>query len=244
MTEFFNSAVEFLSKGGVLMIFILLASLIAIAIFVERIIALRNEKRQMQSLFSPLMDAIKNQEFERANTLLDSNKSALGIIARNLIQNRNQSRDALMEIINDESQRQYTRLNRLIPAIGVIATLSPLMGLLGTVTGMIQVFSKLADEYAAGANANPGILAGGIWEALLTTAAGLCVAIPAFLFHRGLNAILDNLWLSMQSNATDILNILAPHPSQADTSDKSSSDSNETPQQTKKNSKKSSSKDA
>lgn len=244
MTDFFTNAVEFLSKGGILMIFILLASLIAIAIFVERIIALKNENRQMQSLISPLMDAIKNQEFERANTLLDNNKSTLGIIVRKLIQNRHQSRDALLEIINDESQRQYSHLNRLIPTIGVIATLSPLMGLLGTVTGMIQVFSKLADEYAAGANANPGMLAGGIWEALLTTAAGLCVAIPAFLFHRGLNSILDNLWLSIQSNATDILNIIAPHPSQPDIHDKSSSDSNETPQQAKKNTKKSSSKDS
>ena len=244
MTDFFSNAVEVLSKGGILMIFILLASLIAIALFVERIIAMRNERKQMQSLFSPLLEAIKNEQFERAETLIDNNKSALGIIVRKLIQNRDQSRDALLEIINDESQRQYPRLNRLIPFIGVIATLSPLMGLLGTVTGMIQVFSKLADEYAAGANANPGMLAGGLWEALLTTAAGLCVAIPAFLFHRGLNSILDNLWLSMQSNATDILNILAPHSSQTDTRDKSSSDSNEIPQQTKNNSKKSSTKES
>ena len=219
MTEFFQNAVSFLSKGGILMIFILLASLIAIAIFVERLIALRNERRQTQSLMVPLKDAIKKQQFERAYTLIDNNKSALAAIAKKILDNRNQTREAIQEIIIDESQPQYSRLNRFIPTVAVIASLSPLMGLLGTVTGMIQVFSKLADEYAAGANANPGMLAGGIWEALLTTAAGLCVAIPAFLFHRALNAKLDSLWLSIQADTTDILNLIAPHQKSSTTPD-------------------------
>jgi biopolymer transport protein ExbB len=85
---------------------------------------------------------------------------------------------------------------------------------------MIAVFSSLADEYAAGAQANPGMLAGGIWEALLTTAAGLCVAIPAFMMHRMLNAKLDALWLDIEAATTSLVDLLAPAPQQSHAADK------------------------
>ena len=192
------------------MIFIGIASLVAIALFVERLIVLIKDRRQNQKLKSTLLDALKNNQFERASTLLDTHKCSLGILSEKVIANRNLPREAIQETINDESQQVFAKLNRFIPTVGTIASLSPLLGLLGTVTGMIQVFSRLADEYAAGATANPGMLAGGIWEALLTTAAGLCVAIPALLFHKILNNTLNSLWLSLQADITEVLNIISP----------------------------------
>lgn len=217
MTDFFSKALTFLMKGGVLMIFIFICSLVAIALFVERIIALHKAAKQTESLSKPLTDALNEGQYERALTLCDSHPGALAELAKCAISHKKLARESLQEAVNDEGKRQFSALNRFIPAIGTIAGISPMLGLLGTVTGMIQVFSNLADEYAAGVHANPGMLAGGIWEALLTTAAGLCVAIPAFLMHRYLESKLDRLWLALEHHATAIVDILAPPPARSET---------------------------
>ncbi|MBQ9394608.1 MAG: MotA/TolQ/ExbB proton channel family protein [Proteobacteria bacterium] len=216
MPEFLTNAFDFLAKGGVVMIFIFLCSIVAIVFFIERCIALKAAMRQTVSVRDSLLEAVRDRQYERALTLCDSNKGAMAELAKCVIRNRHLTREGIQEVLADESKRQFAKLNRFIPAIGVIASISPLLGLLGTVTGMIQVFSNLADEYAAGAHANPGMLAGGIWEALLTTAAGLCVAIPAFLLHRILNAMLDRLWLELEKTATQLIDLIAPPPVSAD----------------------------
>lgn len=210
MIDFFSHAVEFLSKGGILMIFIFIASLAAIALFIERLLTLRKERTRSRELYTKLHEALKKKQYERASTLTDSAKCTLGVLSKTIIDRKDQSRENIQEALQETFHREYARLNRFIPTVGAIATLSPLLGLLGTVTGMIQVFSRLADEYAAGATANPGMLAGGIWEALLTTAAGLCVAIPAFLFHRWLSATLDSRILELEEQTSALLDVVAP----------------------------------
>ena len=212
MLESIQNAVDFLSKGGIVMIFIGLCSLTAIVLFIERWIALRTASRQARRLESGLIDAISQGQFERASSLCDAHPCALATLAQSGIDHRDLTREALQEVLSDEGRRQEAKLNRFIPAVGAISTISPLLGLLGTVTGMIAVFSRLADEYASGAVANPGMLAGGIWEALLTTAAGLCVAIPAFVLHRILTGQLDAILLQLESTATRIVDILTPAP--------------------------------
>lgn len=210
MPDFVIDAFTFLSKGGFVMIFIFLCSLIAIVFFVERWLALRQEIKCMRRLASALLEAVQNRQTERAYSLCDTHVCAFASIARTALKNEGLTRDALEEVISDEAHRQEVRLNKRIPAIGAISTISPLLGLLGTVTGLIAVFSRLADEYAAGSNVNPGMLAGGIWEALITTAAGLCVAIPAFVMHRYLCGKFDNLMMQLEENSTKLLDILAP----------------------------------
>ena len=213
MSDFFSHAFDFLTKGGVLMIFIILCSIAAIVFFIERWIALRSAQKHIDQLKSSLLDAVKSSQFERALTLCDAHDCALSELTKCVLSHRELKREAIQEAVQDESKRQFANLNRFIPAIGIIASISPMLGLLGTVTGMIQVFSSLADEYAAGAHANPGMLAGGIWEALLTTAAGLCVAIPAYLLHRWLDAKLDTIILDLESVTTEIIDLIAPPPS-------------------------------
>ena len=212
MPEIFTNAVDFLSKGGIVMLFIFLCSIGAIVLVIERCIALRADKKQTNQLTKPLLEALGNAHFERAYSLIDSHPCALSAIASTALKHQGHSRESIQEAMTDEARQQDARLNRFIPMIGSIASISPLLGLLGTVTGMIQVFSRLADEYDAGAIANPGMLAGGIWEALLTTAAGLCVAIPVFLFHRLLSSKLDALMLQLESISAQILDIIAPAP--------------------------------
>ena len=210
MIDFFSNAFGFLAKGGILMVFIILCSIAAIVLFTEKWFALRKASKHTHSQRKSLEEAISEKQYERALMLCDAHPGPLSQIAKAAILHQNLTREALQESIQDEAKRQFSVINRRIPAVGIIASISPLLGLLGTVTGMIQVFSNLADEYAAGAHANPGMLAGGIWEALLTTAAGLCVAIPAFLLHRLLTAKLDKLWLELEESSTAILDLLAP----------------------------------
>lgn len=215
MPEILNQAFEFLAKGGVVMIFIILCSLAAIVLFVERWMALRQARKQTEALRKPLIEAVTEKQFERAMTLCDAHPGALAALAKAAIEHKDLTREGIQELVMDEGRRQAAKLERFIPAIGAIASISPLLGLLGTVTGMIAVFSNLADEYSAGVQANPGMLAGGIWEALLTTAAGLCVAIPAFILHRMLSAKLDDIWLDIEAASTAIVDILAPAPKQS-----------------------------
>lgn len=210
--ESLQNAVLFLAKGGVVMIFILLCSIAAVILIVQRWLVLRADTRQTKALRAPLLEAITQDQYERVATLTDNHPCALSHITKVALQNRTIARQPLQEIMTDEARRQEARLNRFLPTIGTIASISPLLGLLGTVTGMIQIFSRLADEYNAGSLANPGMLAGGLWEALLTTAAGLCVAIPTFMFHRGLNASLDCLMLNLEEISALILQHFAPAP--------------------------------
>lgn len=219
MSEIITNAVDFLSKGGIVMLFIFLCSIAAIVLVIERCITLHADNKQTTQLTKPLLEALDNAHIERAYSLIDSHPCALASIASTALKHQGHSRESIQEAMTDEARQQDARLNRFIPMIGSIASISPLLGLLGTVTGMIQVFSRLADEYDAGSIANPGMLAGGIWEALLTTAAGLCVAIPVFLFHRLLSSKLDARMLQLESVSAQILDIIAPAPKAEITSD-------------------------
>ena len=212
MPEILSNAVGFLAKGGIVMLFIFLCSIAAIVLVAERCIALRADRKQTDQLKTPLLEALSNQHFERAFSLIDAHPCALASIAATALKHRGHTRESIQEAMTDEARQQDARLNRFIPLIGSISSISPLLGLLGTVTGMIQVFSRLADEYDAGAMANPGMLAGGIWEALLTTAAGLCVAIPVFLCHRMLSSKLDGMMLNIEALSAQLLDIIAPAP--------------------------------
>jgi biopolymer transport protein ExbB len=220
MPEILTQAFDFIAKGGIVMIFIILCSIAAIVFFVERLIALRQAQKRTEALKTPLLEAVTENQIERAMTLCDNHPGPLAELAKAALQHKSLTREGIQEIISDAGRRQAAKLERFIPALGSIASISPLLGLLGTVTGMIAVFSSLADEYAAGAQANPGMLAGGIWEALLTTAAGLCVAIPAFMMHRMLNAKLDTLWLDIEAATTSLVDLLAPAPQQSHAADK------------------------
>lgn len=206
------SAYEFLAKGGVVMIFIFACSVAAIVIFAERAAVLRHEKKQTARFIAPFLEALKLGQTERAYALCDDSRCGMAEIARAALNHRDIERDALLAAVGDAGHKAEVMLNRHVPSLGAVATLSPLLGLLGTVTGMISIFSQMADEYAAGMTANQGMLAGGIWEALLTTAAGLCVAIPAFALHRLLCAKLDDFMLELETYATQIADILAPPP--------------------------------
>ena len=112
--------------------------------------------------------------------------------------------------MQDRGRREAAELENYIGALGAIVTISPLLGLLGTITGMIETFQGVTDTVAATGSVNANSLAGGIWEALVTTAAGLMVAIPAFVVHRILLSRVDGLVADLEEASLDLGELICP----------------------------------
>lgn len=190
--------------GGWLMIPILLCSVAALAIVAERFWSLQRKKIAPPNLVAQVW------QWHKANTLDDqhlealSNNSPLGrVLAAGLV-NRTHPREIMKETIEDTGRQVVHELERYLNSLGTIASITPLLGLLGTVIGMIKVFSAIM-EHGVG---NPSVLAGGISEALITTAAGLSVAIPALIFYRYFRGKVDALVLTMEEEALKIVDVM------------------------------------
>jgi len=179
-----------MGKGGVMMYPIFLASLIAFAIIIERLIFFSKCKENPEDIFKTIEDLTGS---DKQVSFKDLKRSKEGPVARMLevgVKARNEPRWKLEEKLTVHGQEEISVLRKNLRAMEVIATISPLMGLLGTVVGMVKAFNKVA-QYKG--QVDPSLLAGGIWEALLTTAAGLALAIPVVImlnyFERKVDAI-------------------------------------------------------
>jgi biopolymer transport protein ExbB len=171
-----TSFIELISKGGLVMIPIGLCSVIGLAIIIERLYCFRKATLGLDTFFSVIQEFLKNGQKDKAIGHCKSFPNPLANLIQSGLSEDNLPRWKLEEKISLAGQEEINILGKNIRGLEVIATVSPLMGLLGTVIGMVQAFSKVA-EYQG--QVDPGLLAGGIWVALLTTAAGLAVAIPA-----------------------------------------------------------------
>jgi len=190
MIATFTSGIELLEKGGVMMYPIFLASLIAVAIIIERLIFFSKCKENPEDIFKAIKDLAAS---DKQISFKDLKKSKEGPVSRMLevgVKARKEPRWKLEEKLTVHGQEEISGLRKNLRAMEVIATISPLMGLLGTVVGMVKAFNKVA-QYKG--QVDPSLLAGGIWEALLTTAAGLALAIPVVImlnyFERKVDAI-------------------------------------------------------
>ncbi len=188
---------ELVKAGGWLMVPILLCSVIAMAIVAERFWTLQRKRITPGNLVVQVWQWAKsgNLNDDRIRALRKS--SPLGrILAAGLV-NRDTSRAMMKESIEDVGRHVVHDLDRYLNTLGTIASITPLLGLLGTVIGMIKVFAVITTQGVG----NPGILAGGISEALITTAAGLTVAIPTLMFHRYFRGHVDELVVTMEQEA-------------------------------------------
>ncbi len=196
---------DILIAGGWLMIPILLCSVISLAIIAERFWSLSSRRVTPPNLVNQIWEWVKNNELDDTRIQAVNESSPLGrILAAGLV-NRTHSREIIKESIEDTGRHVAHELERFIGALGTIASIAPLLGLLGTVVGMILVFSVITD---AGVG-NPRELADGISQALITTAAGLTVAIPSFIFHRYFLAKVQGLVVSMEEEARKLVEVLA-----------------------------------
>ena len=196
---------DIIKSGGVLIIPIILCSVLAFAIVVERFFALKKNKVIPPRLMSSVWKRIKNKRQFDANQIKElQSSSPLGRVVAAGIVNANHSREATREAILDVANHEVHSLGRFLNPLGTIASITPLLGLLGTVVGMIKVFTVLM-QMGPG---NASVLAGGISEALITTAAGLTVAIPALIFHRHFLRKIEDFAVSMEKEAMKLVDVL------------------------------------
>ena len=193
-----------MKAGGWLMWPILACSVVAMAIILERLWSLRRRRVMPPGLMAQVWQWQRDQALtpERIQALAQG--SPLGRLLSAGLVNRNHSREIMKEAINDVGRQVVAGLERYLNTLGTIASVSPLLGLLGTVFGMIDIFTVIID---AGVG-NPGVLAGGISEALLTTAAGLTVAIPSLMFHRYFNGRVNQFALAMEEEALNLVEVI------------------------------------
>ncbi len=195
---------ELVKAGGWLMWPIIACSVIAMAIVIERLWAYRHSKVLPANLVAQIWQLHQKSELTAAHVATVRSSSPLGrILAAGLV-NRAHSREVMKEAIEEEGRQVVHELEQYLNPLGTIANISPLLGLLGTVIGMIKVFSAITSSGVG----NPAVLAGGISEALITTAAGLSVAIPALIFHRYLSGRVDRIVVRMEEQALKMVEVM------------------------------------
>ena len=196
-------------KGGPVMYPIVLGSVVALALFLERIWALRRDRVIPPVFQRRLRVLVRERKLSEAEVLCQENASALANIVGAGLDQAGRPRTVVKEAVTEVGRREVSHLERYVEFLGTIAAVEPLMGLLGTVTGLIRAFQKVEALADKGGGVNPGALAAGIWEALITTAAGLIIAIPAYVGYRYLQGRVNTLVVEMEEDALQIADLLA-----------------------------------
>ena len=195
---------EFVKEGGITMWVIIACSVLALAIIAERMWQLQKSHVIPQHLVAQVWHWERKNQLDSERIKAMRKSSPLGRVLAAGLSNRNQPRAIMKESIEETGRHVVHDLERYLTALGTIATIAPLLGLLGTVLGMIEVFTKLVAS--GGTNING--LSGGISKALLTTAAGLFVAIPAVTFYRYFRARVDELVVYMEQEAIKLVEVI------------------------------------
>jgi len=196
--------VEIIKAGGWLMLPIILCSIVAIAIVIERFWTLSAARIAPRYTLGQVWTWIKNNELDAAHLRELKLSSPLGqILAAGLV-NARHGRATMTVSIEQAASQVVHELERYLNTLGTIAAITPLLGLLGTVLGMIEVFTQIMVR----GSGNTEALAGGISQALITTAAGLSVAIPAYMFHRMFMRRVDSLVLNLEQESIKLVDAL------------------------------------
>ena len=188
---------EIVQAGGALMWPIMLCSIVAAAIILERLWTLQDRRVLPPDLMQKVWKLVESHQINDKVILALEHNSPLGRLLAAGLQNRHRPRDVLMERLEDTGRHVVYELERFLNTLGTIAGVSPLLGLLGTVTGIIKAFNAIN----AGGAGDPRMLSGGIAEALVATAAGLCVASPSLIAYRYLRGRVERIVVEMEKNA-------------------------------------------
>ena len=192
---------QVLSAGGWVMPFIVLCSIIALAICIERQFALNRRKIAPPHLLATVWQQLRGEGLDAQRLKSLRQGSPLGAILAAGLANRHQGRDVMRESIREAASHVIHQLERYLNTLGTVAAVTPLMGLLGTVLGMISVFTEITTH----GTGNAGALAGGISEALITTAAGLAVAIPSLVMHRHYTSRIESIVVDLEREAIKLV---------------------------------------
>nr|WP_081027212.1 MotA/TolQ/ExbB proton channel family protein [Pseudomonas syringae group genomosp. 3] len=206
--QFFEGVItvwELVKSGGWMMLPIILSSIAAAGIIIERLWTLRASRIAPPHLLGQAWQWIQEKKLDNEKLKQLRADSPLGEILAAGLANSKHGREIMKECIEEAAARVIHDLERYLSALGSIAAMAPLLGLLGTVLGMIEIFGSFN---STGATANAGVLASGISKALICTASGLIVAIPAIFFHRFLQSRVDELVVDMEQQAIRLVEVV------------------------------------
>jgi len=193
---------ELLTKGGVLVVPIFLCSVLALAIFIERMIRFSLMRSRGAGLADIIIRLLRTGDATAAHEKAINSNSPMGRVLAQAIRFRSRDRETLETVILHATEEEVRGLSSYLQALATIGNIAPLLGLLGTVMGMIKAFMVIQQM---GGKVNAAVLAGGIWEAMLTTALGLAVALPTMVAHSYLFARVDKYEARLNAGAVKFM---------------------------------------
>lgn len=198
--------IDFLAKGGLLVWPILFCSVLALAIFVERLIFFARVRIRGIGLVEKVIQCARNGKDQLALDMVKKSNCSMGRVLEHALEVKGQDREMLETVLVHATDEETRELSRYFQVLASIATITPLLGLLGTVIGMIKSFMVIEEM---GGKVNAAVLAGGIWEALLTTALGLSVALPTMLAHSYLSSRVDTFEARLRDGAINFIKAMS-----------------------------------
>ncbi|MDI6786647.1 MAG: MotA/TolQ/ExbB proton channel family protein [bacterium] len=199
-----SSIIDKIKKGGIIIWPILLIGIVGIIIIIERFVTLNKVSVNTEYLVAEVTEDIKKGNWEMAEKSCYNNPGAVSNILLTGIKNRENSKEVLEDSLQEAILHQLPKLEKHLPTLSVLGAVAPLLGLLGTVMGMITTF----DVISVLGVGDPRMMSGGISEALITTQFGLIMAIPIILFHNFLSGKVDNIISDMEKNAVALVNVI------------------------------------
>ncbi|MBU2541113.1 MAG: MotA/TolQ/ExbB proton channel family protein [Candidatus Omnitrophica bacterium] len=200
--------VGIINKGGPVMILLIVCSIFALAIVMERFWLLHRMRLDASKFLEKIVDTLKRQRVKEAIESCDKSPHPIGLILKAGIVKSDRSREDIKEAMEDASLYEVPRMEKNLGLLATLAHICPLLGLLGTVMGLVRCFQVIQLKSVGFQPVSPGDLAGGIWEALITTVAGLSIAIPTYVAYNYLVNRVNSFILEMERSATELLNFL------------------------------------
>lgn len=194
---------DLIERGGIVLILILVLSVVAAVIIIERLLYFHRIRVDEAALLNRLKSAIGNGRYEEALAICEASPSPITNLTKVGIEHREYPEEIIRSMVSDAANLEIPKMERFLSTLGTVAHIAPLLGLLGTVTGNIRAFGVLGDVGALGGN--PAVLARGIAEALVTTAAGIIVSIPAIIFYNYLVNKVNHLIIRLENRVSELV---------------------------------------
>ncbi len=193
-----------LAKGGIIVWLIGLLSVIGLAVVIERYLVLRRARRDVEAFMSKVRALVDQGNAKEALALATMTEGPIASIVKAGLEHLGKRREEIKTYVEEQARLEIYRLEKNLNLLATVAAISPLLGFLGTVTGMIRAFMAVQ---ALGGSVDASVLAGGIWEALVTTAVGLTVGIPAYFFYNYFVGKVQEIVFFMEKSALEILDL-------------------------------------
>lgn len=199
------SLFDIAAKGGWIMLLIALSSVVALAIFIERYFTLRKSRINARTFVLQIQNLLMRKKIDEAIRTCKQTPGPIAALTKVTLEKYDRPYEEIKEALESSGRTEIYHLEKYLGALGTVAAVAPLLGFLGTVTGMIKAFMKI--ESLQG-NVGPGVLAGGIWEALVTTAAGLIVGIIALIFYNYIQGKVSLYIFEMEESSYNLLEMV------------------------------------